>query len=343
MKIDDWNHQFSKKLTVLLTGRLTNAELAERVKNIEQAESSAGAHIDSVVLDKAKGCVNRTEIESLAMLSGSLFLFMEELTINVPVGAFAKSTNDFAKTSKNLRTLHISSQIVKKLSCFPGNLRSLRTLSLSQTNISTIDSIFKNLPNLGTLQLNDNKLTVIGQSTFMGIPKLRHLYLHNNQIGTIHEKAFLHLNQLETLNLSNNRIKNVNIIALPYSLVSLTISYNPVKDINMLKLGMLLELKTLEIESTEPHLENINASAVVNPISPLKTLNLKSCKITSADHLDVLDLLFPNLRTVDLKGNLELNKLGIVDMKSLQSYRQTHKSSNAWDPIKAFSRILGFK
>lgn len=357
----------SKQLAVLLNCSLTAAQLELHVKNTAEAKRIKYPDIESIVVDKVNGSSNDTGIENLSpLLSANRFPLLKELDIKVPVSTMA--FEDFSSTSRQLRTIQMSSQSLKRFPVFHMQIYKLESLSLVKSEIDNLDDqIFRYFQNMRSLHLNENKLTRIRGDTFSGLHMLQYLNLDknqidtmeirafayldglqtlilsnnrfkvieigiftdtlenlkclnfdNNQIDTIRKKAFFFLPKLETVILSNNRLKKIDSIEFPLTFQNFDVSHNPIRSIDIVKLALQFDLKKLNIESTEPRLEKINATAIKNPISQLEYLNMKSCKIMSVDHLKPVGFLFPKLKTIDLAGNPELNNLGIVDMKSLQ-------------------------
>lgn len=226
-----------------------------------------------------------------------------------------------------LKNLNLSKNKITTIGAetFVGSLR-LMFLNLENNRIITIhERAFKSLECLFELNLSNNRLKNIESTKiFESNKNLRSLYIENNQIETIHENVLIYAPELKELFLSINRIKKIqNVLNTLKNLKILKLSHNPVTDIDFVELAKLPYLEKLELISTQPSFSSINAN--VTSKSPLLRLILKGCKIQYCDQLNGLCLLFPKLMCLDLTENSELNKLGIVDKKSLQSYKPNTK------------------
>lgn len=299
---------------------MTGAELAEQVKSNAQIQRVKDKKDLSILIKLREGAAGRndTKIDSLSgFFTGNPFPSLFALAIEAPISSI--TTDDFANAPKTLHTLQISSKTLTSIPAFHKNLAGLKCLSLVDNQLATIsDSTFKNLKNLHSLWLNENKLTRIGDKLFTGLSNLELLNMEHNQIDFLHEKAFVRLTKLKTLILSKNAIKEMNYVAQPIGLETLILSHNPLVYVQISKLGKLIELKNLELEAVNPHLDTTILKEPFTAISPLESLNLKNCQIRSVDHLKVLERIFPKLKKIDLRENPELNSLGIVDMASVK-------------------------
>eukprot|EP00058_Branchiostoma_floridae_P016934 XP_002602422.1 hypothetical protein BRAFLDRAFT_63488 [Branchiostoma floridae] len=145
----------------------------------------------------------------------STYAFLQYMDITSVVKAMRKMDGEFLGKSR----LKIASgnlicyfNCTCDVECAFRKLPRLEWLKMSRNRLSSIDGgIFSDLSKLGEFFLDGNKLTSIGQDSFIGLTTLRYLMLHDNEIGTVEEvkldffpEELVQLRKLAYFSLDNN-------------------------------------------------------------------------------------------------------------------------------------------
>ncbi len=108
-----------------------------------------------------------------------------------------------------LESLFVDENSLQELmaGAFSG-LSSLKLLSLQRNRLQSINQgMFTGLNmSLITLKLNENRLKLIGPSSFVELGQLEELFLDNNVLEVITEKTFYGLRELRKLSIRNNKL-----------------------------------------------------------------------------------------------------------------------------------------
>lgn len=105
-------------------------------------------------------------------------------------------------------------------------------MDLSCNNILAIDDTIKLVPKIEILILNNNKISNIGDLSFL--TQLTHLYMSDNLLN-ICDNLHLKLGNIKTLDLSQNVITSLKGFSKLYSLENLDISCNKITDVSQIQ------------------------------------------------------------------------------------------------------------
>lgn len=98
--------------------------------------------------------------------------------------------------------------------------RRMKTLILRNNAFQRVEpSISNELPGLEKLDLSGNKISLIGNNSFVGLTLLEELSMDNNHLSEIKDGDFRGLPNLKTLNLANNKISKINKYVYSHSLI----------------------------------------------------------------------------------------------------------------------------
>lgn len=132
-------------------------------------------------------------------------------------------------------------------------------MDLSNNSITEVDDAIKLVPNIEVLILNQNKISNIGDLSFL--TKLTNLYISNNLLNSC-DNLHLKLGNIKLINFSQNSITSLQGFEKLYSLESLDLSCNKICDVTELKyIGKL------------PCLENLIMTA--NPVATIVDYRIK--------------------------------------------------------------------
>lgn len=301
--------------------------------SIQRALSSKSISSPNVHSITIRNPENNTKIDRIPNEIFSTFPKLKVLESDLKLTEIA--ANDLSNANE-LTELYVSYSKLRRLSAgwIQMATTKLERLSLHSNEIETIDdSTFSSLKSLKVLFLYENKLTVISRNTFSGLAELQKLYLSENAIHTIENGAFTDLKKLKELRLNQNKLRVLSdhIFDGPTALKSLTIASNQIAniedvlfrltaieeldlegnqigDVDLVKFSKLPSLKQLNLKKTGLNLENVMYDSTIPSQSPLKSLNLAYCKLTSINDLEILRL-FPNLERVDLSGTKQSSNI----------------------------------
>ena len=201
------------------------------------------------------------------------------------------------------------------------NHTHVQTLELYNNNITLFErDCFVLLTELQVLILLQCGLRSIELGAFNGLTKLRDLCLEGNEISEILPGTFENLISLEKLELKNNNLKHLdrNMFSGLFNLVYINIYGNKLKYINPDTFLQLPRIRCVII-SKNPGLQ-VQTDRNFIKSNSLSHLHISHCNVSSlsfetfanASALELLDIGYNNLRTVDINILTALPKLSTL-------------------------------
>lgn len=218
----------------------------------------------------------------------------------------------------NIAYMDLSNNFIETISSFPEEFQQLTLLNLSRNYIT-----LENVPDLNLLELQQLDLSANNISSSSSLEQflnslltLVNLNLSGNplEIITSHLKA----PNLKTLNLNYCRVAQINapniLIGLPL-LETLSLRHNPLHSV----IGLASQtLTTLDL--SHGSLEHLKANILQNlpnlvqlklAHNPRLSLSRRSGETVISDSLEMLDLSYCNMDTVDISGFPNLNAINL--------------------------------
>ncbi|KAG7665691.1 NUD1 [[Candida] subhashii] len=282
----------------------SNSKLISIINEIFESANASGIsweHVNEISLAQCN-LNNVKDLDQLLPNLRSLDLSRNEIRYltGIPPGIFAldlseNEIDDMTSFGRlfDLQGLNLSGNAFTQVS----NLREcmhLTTLNLSQNNINNLDGI-GGLVHLIDLDLSGNRLSGHLNFQMFDLPKLATLYLDENKLEVV--SGLENLPELRVLYLEENNLTELT-SGYHKNLKKLSVKFN---NLQSLDLESFPCLRYLRIDGNR-NLHNLNW------INELKKIEEVSCKAMAPQILDSLFSAVPDVKVLDLSGNIQLSQ-----------------------------------
>jgi protein phosphatase 1 regulatory subunit 7 len=256
----------------------------KKIENLERCRQLKKLAIIASCVDEITGLDHNPALEHLEIYQGLLkeIKCIEHL-VNLRV--LDLSFNEIRRiegldTLHRLEELYLSNNKITEISGL-GNLRNLKVLELGSNRIKTVDvDCMRSLTELEELWLGKNKISNMGDFTHLYFPKLEQLSLQSNRLTEWSGELFSHCAR---------NLKNV------------YLGSNALPDPDPQVLNCLNPDVIEELDLSCNRLTKVPQFS--RPMTSLTELWLNDNQIQTTEGLNMLNICYPNLRTIYIERN----------------------------------------